>query len=420
MNQDSDQFWSTFAKLSLGDFTLQGGYVTRDKDVPTSSYDSWFNTPHPQTDSRGYVELLYSHQFDNGWSASGKVFYDSYEYHETNRLKDKTLVDSAQARWWGLELSANRTFWDQLRVSAGLEARESLDLHQNEHEQKPYKQTLQICSEQQILGAYLESEWKISNSLSLSGGFRWDHYDSFGDAGTPRGALIWHPDEKSAFKLLYGEAFRAPNPYQLTYTASGFEANPDLRPETMQSIEAIAERTLNKHWTASFSAYHNDIHDLIDVVRLPGGMSRYENVEQAEVDGVEAQLSGKWDNGVQFRTSYTRQSALDGDTGAWLVNSPRDMIKTQITAPVWSDWLSAGLELLYVSKRATLGGNRTPDAWMLNLTLLSRELAPGLDASVSVYNLLGSDVSVPGGTEHRQDAILQDGRTFRVKLNYRF
>jgi outer membrane receptor for ferrienterochelin and colicins len=420
INQDSDQFWSMFTKMSIGDFTLQGGYVTRDKDVPTASYDSWFNTPHPLTDSRGYAELLYGHQFDNGWSASGKLFYDSYEYYEINRQKDATLVDSSQARWWGLELSANRTFWEKLRISAGMETRTSLDLHQNEHEQKSFRETLQICSEQQVIGAYLEGEWKIADSLSLSGGFRWDHYNSFGDAGTPRSAVIWHPDEKTTLKLLYGEAFRAPNPYQLNYAASGFVANPALHPEKMNSVEVVAERALDKHWTASLSAYDNDIKDLIDVVILPGGLSRFENVNRAEVEGLEAQLSGKWDNGVQLKTSYSRQSAMDGDTNEWLVNSPKDMIKTEISTPIWSNKLSAGLELLYVSRRATLAGNRTPDAWLLNLTLLSRELAPGLDVSVSVYNLLGSDISVPGGTEHSQDSILQDGRTFRVKLNYRF
>ena len=72
-HQDGDRFWSVLGKVSYGDFTLQGGYITRDKDVPTGSYGSVFNRPNTTVDSRGYLELRYAHETAGGWSLSGRA-----------------------------------------------------------------------------------------------------------------------------------------------------------------------------------------------------------------------------------------------------------------------------------------------------------------------------------------------------------
>ena len=54
------------------------------------------------------------------------------------------------------------------------------------------------------------------------------------------------------------------------------------------------------------------------------------------------------------------------------------------------------------------------------LTLFSQNLLKGLDLSASVYNLLDKNYSDPSTPFHVQNVIQQDGRTFRVKLTYRF
>jgi iron complex outermembrane receptor protein len=55
-----------------------------------------------------------------------------------------------------------------------------------------------------------------------------------------------------------------------------------------------------------------------------------------------------------------------------------------------------------------------------NLTLLARELRPGLEISASVYNLLDRRYGYAGAPEHLQAVIPQDGRVFLAKLTYRF
>lgn len=90
------------------------------------------------------------------------------------------------------------------------------------------------------------------------------------------------------------------------------------------------------------------------------------------------------------------------------------------TSSGYRDKIFASAELLYASDRLTLGRSRTGDLLLLNTTLFSRELVPGLDFSASIYNLLDQKFHSPGGSEHAQETLEQDGRTFRFKVNYRF
>jgi iron complex outermembrane receptor protein len=68
----------------------------------------------------------------------------------------------------------------------------------------------------------------------------------------------------------------------------------------------------------------------------------------------------------------------------------------------------------------TLEGNQAEAFAVANLTLFSQKIVKGLEFSASVYNLLDTKYAFPGTEDHREDTIPQDGRSFRVKLTYRF
>ncbi len=57
----------------------------------------------------------------------------------------------------------------------------------------------------------------------------------------------------------------------------------------------------------------------------------------------------------------------------------------------------------------------TPDE-----VLLGERIAGKAELSASIYNLFDTRYSDPGGQEHVQDLIAQDGRSYRLKLSYRF
>jgi iron complex outermembrane receptor protein len=105
------------------------------------------------------------------------------------------------------------------------------------------------------------------------------------------------------------------------------------------------------------------------------------------------------------------------------------MVKANISAPLWKDKIFAGLEVQYTSSRHTvftdLFGNTVsagdaPGYAVVNFTLFSQNIVKNLEASASIYNLLDSTSFDPASRFHLQNKIAQDGRTFRVKLTYRF
>ena len=96
------------------------------------------------------------------------------------------------------------------------------------------------------------------------------------------------------------------------------------------------------------------------------------------------------------------------------------MVKANLILPVFREKVFLGLEEQYMSGRKTLDGSNAGGFVTMNVTLFGTEIVRGLDASVSVYNIFNQSYGDPGGPEHVMQVIQQDGRTFWVKLTYRF
>ncbi len=95
-------------------------------------------------------------------------------------------------------------------------------------------------------------------------------------------------------------------------------------------------------------------------------------------------------------------------------------MKLGVIAPVVPQSLFAGLEVLYDSKAKTLSGHHADDFVLVNLTLTYVSPSKHLEMAASVYNLFDTVYGFPGFGEHVQDVLMQDGRTFRIEVIYRF
>ncbi|GAC1436442.1 MAG: hypothetical protein NVS1B11_25980 [Terriglobales bacterium] len=80
----------------------------------------------------------------------------------------------------------------------------------------------------------------------------------------------------------------------------------------------------------------------------------------------------------------------------------------------------ASLDAQYTSPRKTLEGDTIGGFTVLNGTLLGHAFGKRADLSASVYNLLNKKYDDPGRPEDIQDTLPQNGRSFRVKLTWRF
>ena len=429
VDADDQRAPNLFAKLSLGGFTLTGVYAEVEKGIPTASYDTVFNTTRTRTtEERSYLDLSYQGLLDSGADISGRIFYDYYaykgdylyDYSDAGDLSDlQNFVDEAHGSWWGGEAQISQTLFEHHRFTLGAEYRNSIKEEQEEYD--AFEVYLDSHTDNYIVGIYLQDEYRIKDNLILNLGVRYDKFDNVGSTTNPRAALIWSPLEATTLKLIYGSAFRAPNPYELYFHDGNLtqKAPDSLESENIDTYEFILEQRLNNSLNLVASVYRNEIENLITLDTDPADdLLVFVNQGDATATGAELELYGSWSDGWSGAVSYTYQDA-ENALGEWLVNSPRNMAKLNVIAPLLSK-LSAGLEVQYQSERKTITGNETDSFVVTNLTLFSQDSIDGLQVSLSVYNLFDKTYSNPGSEEHAQDQIEQNGRTFWLKLDYTF
>jgi iron complex outermembrane receptor protein len=428
-NADYDRSHSFLANFSYRDLRLQAVHSSRDKGIPTASFGTVFNDPRNNTlDAKAYVDLGYQHTFSHMLDITGRLFYDRTDF-DGNYVADYAgtgippFVENrvfSRGRAGGLELNASKDAGKN-RVTAGVEYRNNLRQDQGDYDAAPFFSYLDDRRSSKIWALYIQDEFRITEKLIVNAGLRYDHYSTFGGTANPRVALIYKPDEHGSLKLLYGQAFRAPNDYEMFFLASNFsKSNPLLQPETIKTTELLFER-YSKHFRFSVSGFYSDISGLITLRIDPADdKAQFSNVDNVISKGVETSIEGKLTNGIEGRFAYTLQGSRNADTRESLSNSPTHLAKVNLSVPMANRKLFASFQGLYTSERRTLGSNNLPGFFVSNATLLSKSLFKGFDISASVYNLFNVRYAGAGGPEHRQDSIQQDGRSLRLKLTYMF
>ena len=134
------------------------------------------------------------------------------------------------------------------------------------------------------------------------------------------------------------------------------------------------------------------------------------------------QHSGRWPSGWNARFNYAYQESRDQETDKIFENSPRNLAKINVIAPVIEDRVFLGLEVQYTSKRKPppdkIDGEDADSFTITNLTLFSNDVLKGARLTARVNNLFDKKYRDVGSVNHEQATIAQNGRTFFVELSY--
>ena len=422
-NLDGEQVERLYGKMAWGDFTLSGGYMGRKKYLPMGIKEMQFDAAGTSYhDRRAYADLNFHHHFDHDWELTGRLFWDNYQFDDA--LFDLTghqNQDQWQGQWLGSEALLSHTFFEKHHVTIGSEYRRNyLQMMTNQYV-NPYVLSADNRLTSNVYGLYMQDEWTLLKNLHLQAGGRYDHYDSFGGTFNPRLGLVYEPVTGTNLKLLYGNAFRAPNAFESFYTCcqGGWISNPNLRPEKIETYEFVLEQRLHEYFDLRISPYYNRLQNLIGLVPTPAGTSQFQNYANADARGVETQLKGHFEE-LEGRLSYTyQQSSVVGGMNN-NPNSPTHMVKLNLTAPLISEKLFAGLEVQYVSQRATVAGGMADGYTLTNLNLYSRHWLPGVELSGGLYNVFNVYYVDPASPPLSPDVITQYGRNFRLRASFEF
>lgn len=425
--RDHDRADSLFIKGGLGPFSLSIAHSERTKGVPTASYDQVFNDPRAHTvDAQSFVDLGHRVELAPQTELVSRLYWGSYDYDGDYAYDVPPLGlnrDVARARWYGVETRATSTRIDRHKLVVGAEYQHDYRRDQSNFDVDPYDLFLDDRRQGWRWGVYIQDEVLLRDDLILNAGFRYDRNATTGGTFNPRLGLIYKAAESTTLKALYGTAFRAPNAYELYYDLQGpggQKANPALGPERIRTFELSAEHYVSADTRLTGSLFHTTVSDLISQRLDPADdLLEFRNLDRVVARGIEMELEKTWSGGTRLRTSLALQRSQDTVSQAEPANSPRQLAKMNLSTPVLDGRWRAGIEARYIGSRRTRAA-ATPGYWLANLTLSSIHIAPGVEASASIYNLFDQRYADPGGEEHRQDAIIQDGRSVRVRMTWSF
>ena len=420
---DGEDYQKLFAKFTYHGLTLEAGHISRDKRNPTAPYGTVFNDPRFETvDEQTFASATYVSPLSDSLDMHLHFNHGVYKYEGIYPYPTTLNLDRTYGKRNTAEVRLTSTAFDNHKLVGGVEYIRDDQLDQKNYDRVPFQVFVDDRREESKYGIYLQDEFRVNEHWLLNAGVRYDHYDSFGSTTNPRLAVIYQPSQHESLKFIYGRAFRAPNAYERFYGDNSLpvnlKANPDLKPETINTYEIAWDKSLSTRWQSHVGLFSHRMHDLISQQLDPAdGSLMFQNIDKVHTAGAELGLDGEFKRWL-FKSSLTYQYAHDGTTDQWLVNSPRWLGKLGVTFPVYDQW-QAGSELMYTSRRRTLTGD-TGGFFVANASFSRRDLLPGLDASLGVYNIFDKEYGDPADAVNLQETIRQDGRVFRIKLDYRF
>lgn len=435
-NADSERNRRLFAKLEYDGLTLEGGYVSRQKSVPTNpratasyTYPTRFDSPYRTWDENAFFSARYETDVNLHLRSSTHFYWGSYADKAFRRYDTVAKPDPeeyrsnmAEGQWWGLDQKFVANWFDNHTTVFGVESR-------RDYRQSFYKEYLlanmQINRIEEPRTArtttsfYVTDEYSLSRKWTLNAGLRFDAPSDVQSHVSPRLALVHNYDAATTIKASYSEAFRLPNADERISSTT-----PPAEYVAASELVLVRELSPNLRYTGSLYRY------ALKKKLLPALSS----TDYSYTHGLEQELEGHWDNGVRLRTSVAFQNSRD-TTGKHAANAPFVLGKFNLSFPILANSWRTGFETQYMGERKTLIGNHLGGVAVSNLTFSSEKKWEGLSVSFSIRNLLDRRYEVVSPFDEAVNALLytsrgqpantgvQDtlpmpGRTFWLQLNY--
>jgi iron complex outermembrane receptor protein len=450
INQDFEESRRLFAKIEFNGLSLQAASVNRTKASPLPKREDAFNRIYHLVDETSHVSAKYDFNINQDFKSVSRLYYGLYE-DETLREygvidpKEQFRQNQHKGQWWGLDQKFALTRFTGHTLVFGAEYRDdfkqefspvALDSKlQKQFTYHRYPYTNKTYS------LYATDEFTISSKVSANIGVRYDKPDAIDcsvepciryahkAAISPRLALTIQAEPDTTIKASYSQAFRLPNPYDI----SSSKHSDLFKPEQVAATELVLLHDVNPRLRLTGSIYHYVLADQ-HYLASASGADVFDG--QSRTHGLELQVDQNWAGDVQLRASAAWQNATDSE-GLRLVNSPRSLGKVNLSWPALDNILRVGLEAQYMGSRITKElrddldivvrpGRPVGGTTLVNLTLTSAQRWNGIGASFSIKNALNRQYAVPASVVRFQndaavlDTMQMDGRSFWLQVSWDF
>jgi outer membrane receptor for ferrienterochelin and colicins len=426
IDMDGEKGYQAFADLAWGNW--EAVMVTGDhvKTQPVSWGNTVFNDRGTRAqDARGFLELSYTRDLPGDRTLTWRTSYDTYRFRGTYRyVADDGVRDNREhdyGDWIGSNVTYRIPDFSSGYLTLGGNFKIDLRALQNVYDVQPRKNpVLWIDRTDRYAGIFAQQEWSLGRCWEFNLGARFDWSWLKSSSVSPRLALVYRPSPRTDIKAVYGRGFRNPSSYNMFYDDGGLSqiANPSLEPETTDTYEVDLEHAVTRSVRASASVYRYRVNSLIQQIYSATGAIQNVNADRVRAAGASVELSYTLSGMVEIWSSLEMQRAVF-DSGAPLTNSPGQIGKLRVSAPLWRDrlTLSAGLQAL--GQRRTYAGAVLPWVVLPEAVVNAQRLAGGLELSAGIKNLSNTFYREPAGLTRTVDSMIGAGRTYYLKLTWR-
>jgi len=154
-------------------------------------------------------------------------------------------------------------------------------------------------------GYYVQDNILANDRTTVTLGVRRDSYkvdysstDRDGSKTSPVVNTTYQLDRRNTLRVSYGETYSFPSAEQLF----GSSGNPDLKPEKSKNYEVGLKHEFDSSLNGDIAIFKNDIADKINRINKA---SLYENLESANIKGIELELDKKFTEKLNGFVNYT-------------------------------------------------------------------------------------------------------------------
>jgi iron complex outermembrane receptor protein len=425
---DDERLADVYLSAKYQDFSAQLWYADRRKEIPTGQFGTIVGDPRNFTADTYYLaELRWQRALDDDKTLMLRAYFEDYPYHGQYVYDDPEFTlnqEQTLDRWLGYEAQFNWQPFEKHRLTFG----GVYEYHWTDLSGCYWDSTGSVSfvypgthNDFSYYAFYAQDEIALLPQLKLTAGGRYDAYlyDNVSRL-TPRAALVWQATKATTVKLLYGEAFRAPSEYQLTYSAGSGTgpANPNLKPESISTYELVLEQDFQQGLFGHLSVFHNDAQDLVANPAENLTSTVFTNAYNVHTTGVEAELSKRFASGLRGFANGMWQTS-DFSTGS-AINSPEWIGNLGVAIPICGDKLCLAARENFVSDRAGKApGIESEDAFRTDLTLRSDNALRNWAFLLEVQNLFDQRNTVPAGGDGTLNVIPQPGRLVVLRATHK-
>lgn len=275
------------------------------------------------------------------------------------------LLTESPSKTWNFSVQKEVLNTDNDKLVIGVDysqgETESIDTNLNDWRNRNSRKSVKTyaAGKDRTIAAYFENQHRFDDKWKMVVGGRYDTWKNFDGVSkyydgngklisnpdlddkektmfSPKVAVQYKADEETAYHISWGRSFRAPTVFELykaapngtSATSTYKDSNPDLDPETIDMIEFGVKKQFGEKTALSATYFHADVDDMIytmtyadkkyhwEEMDLDLKYSKPENAGKGKTDGIELELSHRFDDNWDMFANYTYQNARITDNPA--------------------------------------------------------------------------------------------------------